>query len=200
MLETRLKTLVDPLMSRMGRRAAELGARADSVTWAALGFMAGAAGCVLIGWSWIGLIFLLAAGFCDGLDGAVARATVGTDRGGFLNDSLRFAAPPMIPLAFAIHDPARNALAAAILVGFWGIWSATTLAYDLHAARRAADRAGFRSDHAVWPIRRLEGWLTFLGLGALCLAPGIFPWMAGLCAFLLLAASVSRFLDAMEKL
>lgn len=200
MLERRLKGLVDPFMSRMGRRAALLGARADSVTWAALGFMAGAAAFVAFGWSWIGAAFLLAAGFLNGLDGAVARATIGTDRGAFLNDVVNYAGPALVILAFGLSAPTTHGLAAAILLGFWGFWTAATLAFDLHAARRAADRSGFRGEAEPWPTRPLEGCAVFAALFALCLAPGWFPWLAGLCAFALLAASAARFNEGMERL
>lgn len=187
-------------MSRMGRRAALLGARADSVTWAALGVMAGAAVFVVMGLSWLGLALLICAGFLNGLDGAVARATIGTDRGAFLNDSLRFAGPALVVLGFGLSAPAANGLAAAILLGIWGLWTAATLSYDLHAARRAADRAGFRGETEPWPARPLEDWAAYAGLAAMCLLPGWFPWLAGLCAFVLLAATVARFNEGLDRL
>ncbi len=187
-------------MNRMGRRAALLGARADSVTWAAFGCMIAAAALIAVGWSWLALIPLLGAGFLNGLDGAVARATIGTDRGAFLNDALNHAGPALAVLGFGISAPAAHGLAAAVLATAWGIWSATTLALDLHAARRAADRSSFRDPAAPWPVRRLESWAAFGALGALCLAPGLFPWLAGLLSFGLLAAVVARFNEGLEKL
>ncbi|WP_018632697.1 CDP-alcohol phosphatidyltransferase class-I family protein [Neomegalonema perideroedes] len=200
MLEQRLRTLVDPFMARMGRRAALLGARADSVTWAGFGCMVAAAALIAAGWSWLALIPLLAAGFLGGLDGAVARATIGTDRGAFLNDSLNAAGPALAILGFGIQVPAAHGVAAAALLAAWGIWSATTLAYDLHAARRAADRAGFRGEAEPWPTRRLERWAAFAALGLLCLLPGVFPWLAGLLVFIALAAVVARFNEGLERL
>lgn len=52
-------------------------------------------------WFWVGAILILASRLCDGLDGAVARLTQPTDRGGFLDISLDFLFYPAIPLAFA---------------------------------------------------------------------------------------------------
>lgn len=187
-------------MNRMGRRAALLGARADSVSWAAFGCMVAAAALIAFGWSWLGLLPLAAAGFLGGLDGAVARATIGTDRGAFLNDSLNVAGPALAVLGFGIQAPAAHGLAAAALLTAWGVWSAATLAYDLHAARRAADRAGFRGEADPWPVRRLERWSVYAALGLLCLLPGVFPWLAGLLAFALFAATVARFNEGLERL
>ena len=48
----------------------------------------------------------------DGLDGAVARASTKTDRGGFLDIVLDFAFYGAIPLGFVLADPAGNAVAA----------------------------------------------------------------------------------------
>ena len=52
----------------------------------------------------------------DGLDGALARLSRVTDRGAFLDIGLDFVFYAAIPLAFAVSDPAANALAAAVLL------------------------------------------------------------------------------------
>ena len=51
------------------------------------------------------LLFILNRLF-DGLDGAVARATRRTDRGGFLDIVFDFAVYGAVPLAFALREPA----------------------------------------------------------------------------------------------
>ena len=72
----------------------------------------------------------------DGLDGAVARASTPTDRGAFLDITLDFLFYASIPLAFAIADPQRNALAAAaLLAAFMGTGS-SFLAFAVLAAQR----------------------------------------------------------------
>ncbi|MCZ8177060.1 MAG: CDP-alcohol phosphatidyltransferase family protein [Alphaproteobacteria bacterium] len=72
----------------------------------------------------------------DGLDGAVARATAPTDRGGFLDISLDFLFFPAIPLAFAIADPSANALAAAVLLAAFVSTGTSFLAFATIAAKR----------------------------------------------------------------
>jgi len=65
---------------------------------------------------WLGAALILVSRLLDGLDGAVARATTPTDRGGFLDITLDFLFYASIPLAFAVARPDANALAAAVLL------------------------------------------------------------------------------------
>lgn len=116
MFDAKIRPLIDPPLNRLGRAAAARGVRADHLTWGgfALG-MAGAAAAAL-GWFWAALALVLLSRLADGLDGAVARATRPTDYGGFLDITLDFIFYAAVPLAFALHDPAANALAAATLL------------------------------------------------------------------------------------
>lgn len=107
---------------RRGRRCTEL-----------TGFAVGMAAAVLVasgpfGW---GLFAILLSRLFDGLDGAVARLTSPTDRGGFLDITLDFLFYASIPLAVAVADPARNVLAAAaLLAAFMGTGAAPLLHSD----------------------------------------------------------------------
>jgi phosphatidylglycerophosphate synthase len=62
----------------------------------------------------VGLLLFLLSRIADGLDGAVARATMPTDQGGFLDIALDFFVYAAIPLAFAVYDPSSNAFGAGV--------------------------------------------------------------------------------------
>ena len=91
--------------------------------------------------------------FGDGLDGAIARATAPTDRGGFLDISLDFIVYAAIPLAFAIYDPAQNALSAAILLASFLANGGAFLAFArLGRTGGASSRVGTdRNPSTIWP-------------------------------------------------
>ena len=65
--------------------------------------------------------FILLNRLADGLDGAIARATSLSDRGGYLDIVLDFLFYGAIPLGFALASPSQNALPAAVLLlALWG--------------------------------------------------------------------------------
>jgi phosphatidylglycerophosphate synthase len=107
--------LLAPPMA-LARGLVRTGVGADAVTFAGFGIgLAGAAAIALQAYG-TGLALLLASRLCDGLDGAVARLTQTTDRGAFLDIALDFLFYASVPLAFAVADPAANALPAAVLL------------------------------------------------------------------------------------
>lgn len=118
------------------RWAVRAGASANGVTL--LGFGLGLLAMLCIanaayGW---GLLGIVVSRCCDALDGAIARKTRATDAGGFLDISLDFVFYAGVVLAFAVADPAANALAAAaLLTGFMGTAS-SFLAFAALAAKR----------------------------------------------------------------
>jgi phosphatidylglycerophosphate synthase len=87
-----------------GRRLASAGIGADVVPFLGLTIGIAAALAIALGQFWIGLALFLLNRIADGLDGAVARATTRTDRGGFLDIAFDFLVYAAMPLAFAIHD------------------------------------------------------------------------------------------------
>ena len=115
MLDRFMRRLVDPALERAGRRLAESGVGADALTVAGLGIGLAAALCVALRLDLMALALFIANRVLDGLDGAVARASVRTDRGGFLDIVLDFAVYGAVPLAFAFRDPGPNAAPAAVL-------------------------------------------------------------------------------------
>jgi phosphatidylglycerophosphate synthase len=82
MLDARLRKLIDPPLDGAGRRLAQLGVTANSVTWT--GFLVGCGAWALLalgsyGWA---LALILLNRLADGLDGAVARHGRVSDLGG----------------------------------------------------------------------------------------------------------------------
>src|SRR5262245_59344395 len=125
MLDRLAIRLLRPGLEQAARSLRTLGVGADTVTLT--GFFVGmaAAAAIALGRPGVGLVLMLASRLCDGLDGALARVTMPTDRGAYLDSALDFLFYASIPLAFAIADPAANALAAAVLLAAF-IGTATT--------------------------------------------------------------------------
>src|SRR5215471_695858 len=116
MLDEPLRRRIDRPAALAGRWLASTGIHADVVSVLGLAFGIAAALAIALGQFWIGLTLFLLNRLADALDGAVARATTRTDRGGFLDIAFDFVVYGVIPLAFAIHDARANALAAAVLL------------------------------------------------------------------------------------
>jgi phosphatidylglycerophosphate synthase len=133
MLDRVALALLTPALRGLARRIARAGIGADAVTLA--GFAAGMAGAIAIALEHplAGLGLMLASRTLDGLDGAVARLGTPTDRGAFLDIALDFLFYASIPLAFAIADPAANALAAAALLAAFVGTGSSFLAFAIWA-------------------------------------------------------------------
>jgi phosphatidylglycerophosphate synthase len=126
-----------------------------------------------------GLALLLLNRLADGLDGAVARRGAGlTDRGGFLDIVLDFVLYSGIVFAFALADPARNALPAAFLIFSFVGTGASFLAFAVMAAKRgiATEARGRKSLYYLGGLT--EGAETIACLALFCLVPAAFPALA----------------------
>ena len=197
MLDSFAQRLIEPVLSRVARRLVALKVTADQLTLA--GFAIGLLAAALIAQSayGAGLVLLLLSRLCDGLDGAVARQTKPTDRGGFLDITLDFIFYAAVVLAFALADPAANALAAAaLLVGFMGTGS-SFLAFAVIAAKRQMGKQ-MPSGKSFYFLGGLtEGTETLGVFVAMCLWPAQFAllaWVfAGLCVVTTLARVVSGY-------
>ena len=111
MLDGMMRKVIDAPLNRAGRWLAGRGVTADAVTLAGLGF--GLIAAALLAFGAAGALValpLMVGRIADGLDGAVARARGNTDFGGFLDITCDFAFYGAIPLAFALRDPAANAV------------------------------------------------------------------------------------------
>jgi phosphatidylglycerophosphate synthase len=192
--DAKLRPVIDGPLNAVGRRLAAHGIAADHVTIA--GFMIGVAAAVAIATGAFGLGLVL-IGFnrvADGLDGAIARATQPTDRGGFLDIALDFCFYAAIPLAFAVCDPLSNALPAAFLIASFLVNGTAFLAFAIVAAKRnlATTDQGAKSFFYVAGLA--EGAETIAVFCAFCLWPAGFPWLAGGFAVLCFASAAARIL------
>lgn len=185
MFDARIRPLIDPPLNAAGRGLAAIGVSANQVTIA--GFAFGMSGVALIafGAPLAALAVILLSRLADGLDGAVARATRKTDLGGFLDIVLDFIFYGAVPLAFAVLDPAANALAAATLLLSFFANGSTFLAYAIMAERQSkvTTAQGIKSLYYIAGLA--EGTETIVFIALFCLFPGWFVPLAysyaGLC-------------------
>lgn len=192
MLDGALRRLVDRPLDVCGRAIARHGIAAEHVTLAGFAVGLAAAGCIAAGWPGAGLALILINRAADGLDGAVARATAATDRGGFLDIALDFAFYATIPLAFAVLDPARNALPAATLLASFVANSAAFLASAIMAEKRGLTTAAQGEKSLYYVAGLAGGFETIAFFVAFCLWPQWFPTLAIAFASLCALSAIGR--------
>ena len=186
MLDKAIQQALRPLMTQAARGLVRLGIGADAITFT--GFALGMAAAAAIAFQHFlpGLALLLLSRLMDGLDGAVARATQPTDRGGFLDITLDFLFYAAIPLAFAIADPAANALPAAVLLAAFIGTGSSFLAFAIVAEKRRLQSVAFPDKSFYFLGGLTEATETIAAFAAMCLWPGHFALIAyafaALCA------------------
>jgi phosphatidylglycerophosphate synthase len=169
MLDRYIVPLIKPPVDAIARQLVRAGFKADHVTLMAFGIGMVAALCIALGAYMAGAALILLSRLCDALDGAVARQTTATDAGGFLDISLDFVFYSSIPLAFAVAQPAANALAAAALLAAFVGTGCSFLAFAVLAAKR-----GITS--MVYPHK------SFYFLGGLTEATETLAFFMAMCA------------------
>ena len=174
----------------VGLRRAHVGA--DTLTWTGFVLGLGAATAIAFGAYAPGLLMMLASRLCDGLDGAVARQTRATDRGAFLDIALDFVFYASIPLAFAIADPPRRALAAATLLAAFVGTGASFLAYAVLAERRGMTSTAYPRKGFYYLGGLTEASETLICFVLMCLLPGWFVVFAYIFAALCAVTLVTR--------
>jgi len=192
MLDGLARRLLDPPLDRMGRALAAQGVSADALTFAGLLCGLAAALAVARGADGLALAALALNRLLDGLDGAVARASARTDRGGFLDIVFDFTAYGAIPLAFALRDPAANALAAAVLLFAFYVNGASFLAFAAVAAKRGLETSVRGVKSIYFTVGLAEGTETILAFAAMILWPQHFSLIALAFAGLTLMGAVAR--------
>lgn len=191
MLDRAAQRLLQPAMQTVAARLVALGIGADALTLAGCALGVGAA-VALACQAWAaGLVLMLASRALDGLDGAVARLTRPTDRGAFLDIALDFVFYASVPLAFAVADPARNALPAAALLAAFVCTGSSFLAFAVMAERR-----GLREDASAKGLYFIGGLTeateTLLCFVAMALWPQAFAPLAWAFAALCVLTLASR--------
>lgn len=192
MFDARLRPLIGPPLNALGRKLAAAGIPADSLTVAgfAVGLMSAVA--IAYGWFLVGLALLAVNRVADGLDGAVARASARTDRGGFLDIVLDFFIYGAVPFAFALADPPQNALAAAaLLLAFYANGSAF-LAFAVFAERRGLSTATQGPKSLYYLGGLAEGGETIAAFALMCVFPAAFAWIAWIFALVCGVSAVAR--------
>lgn len=186
MFDRALTALIHRPLQAAARGLVALGVSANAVTL--LGFALGLGGAVAIalGQPLVGLALVLGSRLLDGLDGAVARLTQPTDRGAFMDITLDFLFYASIPLAFAVADPAANALAAAVLLAAFIGTGSSFLAFAVLAERRGLQSAAYPAKGLYYLGGLTEASETLLCFALMCLWPAHFAWwaygFAALCA------------------
>ncbi|ODN70488.1 CDP-alcohol phosphatidyltransferase family protein [Methylobrevis pamukkalensis] len=186
MFDARLRPLIDPPLDRIAGRLHRAGISADAVTVAGFALGAGAALAIVFGQFLIAFALIAANRLADGLDGALARCVGATDRGGYLDIVLDFAFYGLVPLAFAVHDPPANALAAGALLTAFYINGAAFLAFAIMAQKRGLTSEAQGKKSLFYVAGLAEGAETVAVFLVMTALPGWFAALA--CAFAALTA------------
>ncbi len=192
MIDRRAQALLAPWLDRMAAALVRRGISADTVTLVGFALGIASAVCIALRDYHGGLALLLLSRLCDGLDGAVARCTQPTDRGAFLDITLDFLFYASFPLAFAVADPATNALpAAALLAAFMGTGS-SFLAFATLAQKRGLNATAYPNKGIYYLGGLTEGGETLICFIAMCLWPAAFAPLAWVFAALCMLTIATR--------
>jgi phosphatidylglycerophosphate synthase len=178
MFDKAIQRALRPAMARAARGLVRLGVGADAISVTGFAIGMAAAGAIALQQYLPGLALLLISRLMDGLDGAVARATQPTDRGGFLDITLDFLFYAAIPLAFAVADPAANALPAAVLLAAFIGTGSSFLAFAAVAEKRQLQSVAFPDKNFYFLGGLTEATETIVAFAAMCLWPQWFPQIA----------------------
>ena len=193
MLDGVMRQMIDPVLGRWGRRLASQGWNADAMTLIGLGLGLAAAGLIAVGApGWLALLPLLAGRIADGLDGAIARAGVASDFGGYLDIVADFTFYGAVPFAFALRDPLVAVPAAFLLLSFY-VNGASFLGYAVQAAKRGMETSGRGEKSLYFTAGLLEGTETILFFAVICWQPlwfGPLAWVFGTLCFVTVGARV----------
>lgn len=196
MLDGAARKLIDPVLDRMGRDLARCGVSANQVTAAACLTSLLAAAVVAHGYFMSGLALMAISRLGDGLDGAVAKATVRTDFGGYLDIVLDFVFYGAVPLGFVFYDPAANGLAGAALIFSFYVNGASFLAYAILAEKRklTSEARGVKS--IFFTTGLAEATETYAAFAAFCIFPSHFATIAWIFAAICLYTALARMVIA----
>lgn len=192
MLDRAATALIKPLVNGLAKVLLRAGLNANQITIA--GFLIGLLAAFLIANDacMTGAIAIFVSRLCDALDGALARLTQVTDRGGFLDIALDFLFYASIPLAFAFNDPARNALPAAVLLAAFIGTSSSFLAFAAVAAKRGMVSMAYPNKSFFFLGGLTEATETLAFFAAMCVWPAHFIELAYVFAALCSITVITR--------
>ena len=200
MIDAKLLPLQRRLLRPIALGLITFGVRADQVT--ITGFLLGIVALPLLAsqqYTWA-LVFILLNRVLDGIDGEVARLTIATDRGAFLDIALDFVFYALIPLGFALANVTENALAAAVLLAAFVGTGSSFLAFSLMAEKRKLHAQKFPSKGLYYLGGLTEGAETIAVFVAFCLWPDLFTPLAYGFAFACGLTTLSRWLQGWHLL
>jgi phosphatidylglycerophosphate synthase len=192
LLDRYMLKLTKPVVDRTAVAIKSRGYTADQVTFTGFGLGLFAALCIAFGFYAFAILPLIASRALDGLDGAVARAGVATDRGAFLDVGLDFVFYGFVPLAFGVANPEANALAAATLLAAFVGTGSSFLAYAVIAEKRGLKSTEYPSKSFYYLGGLTEGTETVACFLAMCLWPQHFASLAYFYAALCLVTTGTR--------
>lgn len=200
MLDRAAIALLKPGLERLAGVLVRMNIGADTVTLSGFTLGLAAAACIALGAPLAGLALLLASRLMDGLDGAVARLTRPTDRGAFLDITLDFLFYASVPLAFAVADPAANALPAAVLLAAFVGTGSSFLAFAVLAERRGLTSQAYPQKGIYYLGGLTEASETLICFALMCLWPQHFGLWAYGFALLCSMTIVSRIVGGFQAL
>jgi phosphatidylglycerophosphate synthase len=196
MFDGALRTAINPVIDQLALRLVKAGATANGTTLTGFALALLAFAAIAIGWLWLGLGLILLSRLCDGLDGAIAKQTRASDFGGYLDIVLDFAFYGLIPLAFAILDPAANAIAAGVLLLSFYVNGASFLAYAIIAEKRKLTTNSRGKKSFFFTTGLAEAGETLAVFAAFCLVPNWFATIAYIFAAICFGTAFARILQA----
>lgn len=199
MLDSRLRPLIDPPLDATGRFLARLGVGANAVTLAGLALALGAALAIATGRFGLAVTLIALNRLVDGLDGAVARATRLSDAGGYLDSVCDYVFYAAVPLAFAWHAPAANALPAAAVLASFLLTAASFLAYATLAAKHGLETRAQGRKSFYYSRGLIEGTETIGAFLAMAIWPHWFATIAWTLAALCVLTALLRTLAALRQ-
>jgi hypothetical protein len=151
----------------------------------------GAALCIWQGHDLAALGLVMFSRLLDGLDGAIARASQGSDLGGYLDIVCDFVFYIALPVAFGFRDPA-NLPAALVLTGTFALTGVSFLAFATIAGQRGLETTAHGKKSFFYSTGLAEGAETILAFVLMCLWPSHFSVIAWTYAGLCLLTVVQR--------
>ncbi|TNF64961.1 MAG: CDP-alcohol phosphatidyltransferase family protein [Rhodobacteraceae bacterium] len=192
MIDAVLLPLQRRVLEGPARALARRGIHADRITLAGFGIGALALPALAAGHFGLALALIALNRLMDGLDGAVARLNGPTDRGAYLDIALDFVFYALVPLGFALADPDRNALPAAVLIAAFVGTGSSFLAFAAVASRRGLDAPRYPTKGIYYLGGLTEGFETIAIFVAMCLFPAWFPALALAFALACAITTLSR--------
>lgn len=174
MLDSRIRTLIDPPLNKLGKFLAGAGLSANQITF--LGFILGllAMGAICFKLYILGLSLFCLNRVADGLDGAVARHKRISDFGGFLDIVLDFIIYAGMVFAFGMSNFKNLPYALFLIFSFVGPMS-SFLAYATIAAKHNI-HTEIRGKKSFYYLGGLcEGTETAIFLALMCIFPTLIP-------------------------